>query len=467
MTGAGPTGRVDDAALWRSVLSTLRDVIGPALPPGHEQDTVVQLQGLARYAIDRPDDPTPGRSAELARVLGLPSGTRSHEALTRASAALVAAVEDPADTAAVALARAVRPVLLAHLDADIAAAAPLLDTFAGHPATDVEPVDRVVPADEQQALMAWFADRVGGPVAVRRAVVISGGHSRRMLRVELDTPDGPLDLVVRVEQGGMFGTDGTLEASAMALLAEAGLPVAPVRWVEPSAGPLGHPFFVMEAVPGSPAVDDEVLRTFLRTLHSVHATDPQQLAAALGPPPPPAVAVRAQLAHWLGVYRAASPLPVPLLEEAAAWLRRTLRTTGPVCVVHGDPGPGNFLHVDGTITALTDWEFVHHGDAAEDWAYFATVRSRKLRSAEQWYAEIERVTGVHHDAATWHAWEAFNQMKGACANLTALSLFAAGTTTTPNLLAIGTAVHHRFVRRLAEMVPGPLDPAPATPEENL
>ena len=36
-------------------------------------------------------------------------------------------------------------------------------------------------------------------------------------------------------------------------------------------------------------------------------------------------------------------------------------------VVHGDPGPGNFLSEDGRIVALTDWEFVHHGDAAEDW----------------------------------------------------------------------------------------------------
>ena len=463
------TDRVDDAALWRSVEATLRDVVVPGLRPGHELDTAVQLQGLAAYAASRPPDRDEARARRLAAVLGAPAGTSLPEALRQASAVLVAAVEAAGDhladsaerataerataeRAAPERAAAVRAVLLEQLDEDIAAAAPLLATFSGHAASDEEPAERRVPADELARLRTWFEGALGGPVTVDRAVVISGGHSRRMLRLDVAGPAGPESFVVRIEQGGMFGTDGTLEAGVMRALAQAGLPVAPVRWVEPDAGALGRPFFVMDLVPGGSAVDGPVLESFLRVLDEVHRTDPAVVAGVLGAPPSPQEAVRRQIDRWSATYRESVALPVPLLEEAAAWLRRELRPTGPVVVVHGDPGPGNFLHERGRITALTDWEFVHHGDAAEDWAYFATLRARKLASAEHWYAQIERTVGVRNDRPTWHAWEAFNQFKGACANLTALRVFREGATTTPNLLAIGTAVHVRFLRQLADQV---------------
>lgn len=444
MTGAV----VPDEVLWRSVAATLRDVVVPGLRPGHELDTAVQLQGLAAYAASRPADPGEERARRLADALGAQVADLP-DALARASEVLVAAVAGSGDPD---VARRVRGEVLRQLDEDVVSAAPLLETFSGHPATDVEPVERRVPEQERQALTAWFAQALGGPVELARATVLSGGHSRRMLVLDVAGPQGREAFVVRIEQGGTFGTDGTLEAEAMQALGRAGVAVAPVRWIERDPAPLGQPFFVMDLVTGGSAVDDAVLETFLHALHAVHAVDPQALAGSLGPPPSPEQAVQAQVERWWGVYRDSVPVPVPLLDEAAAWLRLHLRPTGPVCVVHGDPGPGNFLHDHGTITALTDWEFVHHGDAAEDWAYFATIRSRKLRSADEWYAAIERAVGVRNDDRTWRAWEAFNQFKGACANLTALRLFVDGTATTPNLLAIGTAVHARFLRRLADLV---------------
>ncbi len=440
--------RATDADLWRSLLGTLQDVAATTLP-GRQLDTIVQLQGLARYAAERPPDPTDRRTDELARSLMLPGPAGRQEVLAAASDALVRSVGG--DTEHRSRAARVRAVLLQHLDEEISSTEPLLDTFSGHPATDVSASDLVVPATEQAALARWFAGRIDGLLGLQPATVISGGHSRRMLRVTLDTVAGSQHLVVRIEQGGMFDTDGTTEARAMVLLAEAGVPVARVRWVEPSPGPLGQPFFVMDAVAGRSSVDDVTLGAFLGALHGLHRLDPATLAPVLGPTPGPEEAVRTQIDHWLQVSRRSAGT-VPLLEEAAAWLGRHLHPTGPTCVVHGDPGPGNFLHDEGNIAALTDWEFVHLGDAAEDWAYFVTVRSRRLHPPDVWQREIARVTGVQHDARTWHAWEAFNQFKGACANLTALSLFSAGVSTTPNLLAIGTAVHDRFLRRLADLV---------------
>ena len=443
---------VDEAVLWRAVAATIGDVVIPALPPGHALDTAVQLTGLARYAASRPAPDPAERARRLHEALGADPDSAAApelgEVLGQAAQVLVRAVGQP-DSDGVAT--RVRAVLLDQLDEDIRGAAPLLETFSGHPATDVEPVERGVPADELGRLTRWFAGAHGGPVEVDRATVVSGGHSRRMLRIELRTPGGPAAYMVRIEQGGTFGTDGTLEAGAMRALAEAGLPVPPVRWIE---GPdvLGRPFFVMDLVPGSSAVDDAVLDAFVAALHAIHGSDPAIVSDALGPVPEPERAVALQIDRWEAVYRNSVPQPIPLLEEAAAWLRAHLRPTGPTVVVHGDPGPGNFLSQDGRVVALTDWEFVHHGDAAEDWAYLAIIRGRKLGSPDAWAARIERITGIGLEPAQWHAWEAFNQFKGACANLTALRLFRDGVASTPNLLAIGTAVHSRFLRRLADLV---------------
>jgi aminoglycoside phosphotransferase (APT) family kinase protein len=438
MTAAPP-----DPVLWRSVAATLREVVAPALPPGHELDTVLQLAGLATFAAGRPAA-DPARLLPLARTLGEPA-----DVLRRASDVLVDAVRHGATTPEI------RPLLLDLLDADIAAAAPLLESFAGHPASDVAPPERRVPEAEQAALTAWLSEAAGEPVRVDRATVLSGGHSRRMLLVMITAAAGPRELVVRVEQGGTFGTEGTSEALAMRALGASGVPVAPVPWIEPSSAPLGHPFFVMDFVDGSSVPTDSALTGFVRAVDAVHRLDPAVLAPALGlVPPSPEAAVTAQIDRWDAVYRGATLEPVPLLEEAAAWLRRHLAPTGPVAVVHGDPGPGNFLHRDGAITALTDWEFVHYGDAAEDWVYLGAIRGRKLMDATAWQARLADSVGVRLTAQDWRAWDAFNQFKGACANLTALRMFRDGVATTPNLLAIGTAVHLRFLRRLADLVAG-------------
>ena len=51
----------------------------------------------------------------------------------------------------------------------------------------------------------------------------------------------------------------------------------------------------------------------------------------------------------------------------------------------------------------------------------------------------------------WPAWEAYNGVKGACVNLTALQVFAASPRPTLDQLAIGVAVHLRFLDRVVEL----------------
>jgi aminoglycoside phosphotransferase (APT) family kinase protein len=262
--------------------------------------------------------------------------------------------------------------------------------------------------------------------------------------------------VVRIEQDGMFGTEGRREASVMRILRARGYPVPAIVWEEPDPGVLGHPFFVMEFVDGRARTDDEGLDDMLRALAWLHRLEPEavdEVAALDGLPPGrgPEQAIDAQLRHWHDMYRSAVPYPIPLLDRGFAWLRSNLHATGPSVIVHGDPGPGNALQDATGVAAVIDWELAHTGDAAEDWAYLALIRGRRLGSPESWKARLATIVGVEYEEPTWRAWEVFNSVKGACVNLTALDVFARTARPTPDLLAIGVAVHLRFLRRAVEL----------------
>ena len=419
----------DDAAMWRSVQDTLEKLVIPSLKPGFERDSARQLVGVARYAQARSAD----------------SGKWTTD-MAQAADLLVASVTDEVDGA-----QALRIRLKSQLAEEILEAAPLLETFSGH--TPIEASEEAVEVPEGPALRAWFEKQLGTPVDLAVSVMV-GGHSRRMLNVKLTANGAVQELVVRIEQGGMFGTEGTSEAQVMQAVGETGFPAPTVRWIVTDGSVLGQPFFVMDRAAGTPIVDDEsVLETYIAMLGRLHKLEPGIATVGLGPvPATPKAAISANIDHYLGIYRDSVEVRIPLLEEAAEWLRVNLRPTGSVSLVHGDPGAGNFLHVDGKISALTDWELAHYGDPAEDWTYFGAIRGRKLYDVPTWRAKFAEHADVKIDDRDWLAWEAFNQLKGACVNLTALRIFNQGISTMPNLLAIGTAVHLRFLNRLTEIV---------------
>ena len=153
------------------------------------------------------------------------------------------------------------------------------------------------------------------------------------------------------------------------------------------------------------------------------------------------------------MYRSASAFTVPLLEEAAAWLHRHAAPLEQASIVHGDPGPGNFLHDGIGVVAFTDWEFAHIGDPMEDWVYLISIRGARTMPADRWRAMIDETVGI--EVTDWHMryWGAFNFFKGACANLTCLDVFA-GPNPAPNMAIIGTALQQTFMRDMAALVAG-------------
>ena len=140
-----PIARPSDDALWAGMVQTLRDVVLPAVSDDFARITVVQLIGLAQYARTRGEDPTANRSDAIAAALNALTGcslVREHwqqhadrdprAVLRAASDLLVACIALPDDDPdAVAIRAGLRPLLLAHLDADLAGNAVLLSAFRG------------------------------------------------------------------------------------------------------------------------------------------------------------------------------------------------------------------------------------------------------------------------------------------------------------------------------------------------
>lgn len=408
-------------------------------------------QDVAAYRAARRPDPNPERAAVLRDLLVLP-GADDRQVLDAAGRLLGAAVTDRS----LALAGPVYTLCRQWFDEDVAVAAPLLELFTGHhrdpeggpPAADPDLVNR---------LARWLDQR---GARLQDATVISGGFSRLMLDVRWAGGPGSAGRgVVRIEQDGMFGTEGRREASVMRILRARGYPVPAIVWEEPDPAVIGHPFFVMDFVDGRARTDDDGLDDVLRVLSRLYGLGRQAVDAvgALDGLPAgqgPEQAIDHQLRHWHQVYRSAAPYPIPLLERGFAWLRAHLRPTGPSVIVHGDPGPGNALQDATGVAAVIDWEFAHAGDAAEDWSYLALIRGRRLGSPDDWKKRLAATVGVAYDEPTWHAWEAFNSVKGACVNLTALDVFARTARPTPDLLAIGVAVHLRFLARAIDLTAG-------------
>jgi aminoglycoside phosphotransferase (APT) family kinase protein len=303
----------------------------------------------------------------------------------------------------------------------------------------------------REELERWIGEQIGSPVRVAELRRITTGHSRGNWFLELD--DGSR-FVVRVEQGGVFGTAGAEEFEFMQAVGRLGFPVARVRWLESTGAVVGQPFFVMDFVEGGVATDREdrtlppdLAVDFVRRLDELHGLDWTGVLDG----PSPSEATHVQIERWADVYRSTSPLPVPLLEEGAAWLHSHAPPLDRVALVHGDPGPGNFVHDGHRVLAMTDWEFSHLGDPTEDWAYLVSMRGARTMRLEDWLPLMQREAGVQVDDQQLRYWRAFNFFKGACANRSCLKAFA-GDNPAPNMALIGTVLQQTFMRQMRDLM---------------
>ena len=287
---------------------------------------------------------------------------------------------------------------------------------------------------------------------------ITIGHSRGMHRINVHyTKDGEeirKSFALRAEQGGMFGGDTLIEVRLQRAVRNAGIPAARIRWVELDANVLGEPFFIMDWVEGSSGPPDmATMERYILELHEMHKLDWRKAELPLRTTPStPLHAMHQQIDHWLSVHHWGRPRPSPLIEEAATWLKINAPKNLRMCLVHGDPGPANFIHKDGSVQAFTDWEFSHIGDPNEDWLFLSAMRGRALKEPSEWRHLIQQITDTEITDSDWFYWDIYNHFKGSCANTSALRVFTSGANMAPNMAAIGTGLHMSMLQRISQMI---------------
>ena len=256
----------------------------------------------------------------------------------------------------------------------------------------------------------WIGEVTGSPVT--GAARIPGGASREGWFVDVADPDvGPLYL--RLDRRGTPEDSGFhslwTEAEVFQALHGTGVTVPRVIAVHPDIE-----CFLAERAPGDtwfyrirdPGEQVRVAQDFIHNLAALHRLDPRSLPLpSLGPVLPADELARADVARMRA--RATGPNGEidPLVDLCLEWLDRNVPDyVGPVVLVQGDTGPGNFLYQDGRVTAVLDWELAHFGDPMDDiaWLSLRTVQDTFTHFPDR-VREYEELSGHPVDPArVWY-----------------------------------------------------------------
>ena len=225
----------------------------------------------------------------------------------------------------------------------------------------------------------WLSDLGGGRLAqVNR---VPGGARKEAWLVDVERPDGSVnELFLRYDRTDpqQAADPWTLhrEASVYLALQDTDVLVPRVLGVHPV-----HQAMLSERLIGgswfSQITDAEealaTARHFMEQLAALHRLDPSTLDL---PEFPTASTIPDAVAHeldeWDRIIGQRGGEPEPVLEFALGWLRRNVPDhEGPVVLVQGDTGPGNFMYADGRVIAVVDWELAHLGDPMDDIAWLS------------------------------------------------------------------------------------------------
>jgi len=228
-------------------------------------------------------------------------------------------------------------------------------------------------------LVSWI-ESVGEGRVVLADRMPGGGRKEAWFIDVADADDAVTPMFLRYDRSDPERTKDpwTLhrEATVYLALQDGPVPVPRVLGVHPV-----HQAMLSERVEGGnwfsritdPAEQEATAQDFITKLAALHALD----AAALDLPAFPRVgsiaeAVVAELDEWEEVVAARGGTPDPALLFSLRWLRDHIPAyDGPLVLVQGDTGPGNFMYLGGRVTAVVDWELAHLGDPMDDIAWLS------------------------------------------------------------------------------------------------
>lgn len=256
-----------------------------------------------------------------------------------------------------------------------------------------------------QALAAWVGDELSAEVV--NVALIDGGRSRLICAVDVRAASGVLPLLVRKETGfgPHSGTRFTMAREAMVLrsLAGTGIPAPAIHAVAADGSAL-----IMERLAGRAAMPEvapqrqAVIESFATALAQLHALDVSRIPSGLRRAPSAAASSLFDLDDYEDSYRRLC-VQHDIIDSAIDWLKRNAsRIGGDTVMVHGDAGPGNFMHHEGRLTGLIDWEMSHFGDFHDDlaWLWFRINMLGQDRDADSWFGAYLRASGARVDGTS-------------------------------------------------------------------
>jgi aminoglycoside phosphotransferase (APT) family kinase protein len=256
-------------------------------------------------------------------------------------------------------------------------------------------------------IVAWIESATGGTVTAARQIPAGG---RLGWFVDVDGTGGSHELFLQAGRGLGDGPSTfrglEVEAEVYRALRPHRIPVPRVWGVDKALDVL-----LVDRIPGTvwfhpPATPDERVRVaqdFVRHLAAWHRLGAESLdLQPFGP-------VKTWRAHQLDQLAASDALMAaagggerldPLVTHAMDWLSANVPDAeGPVVLVQGDTGPGNFLYQDGKVTGIIDWELAHLGDPMDDiaWLSWRTAQHGFTHFPDR-MREYEQQSGITVDA---------------------------------------------------------------------
>jgi aminoglycoside phosphotransferase (APT) family kinase protein len=240
------------------------------------------------------------------------------------------------------------------------------------------------PEETRRQLAAWFERRLGA-IDVRlselRGPGASGFSSDTLLFDATWTARGESRseaLVVRLRPRG-FGIfpeyDIAKQFRIQKALAPAGVPLAPMLWLEEDEGFVGAPFYVMGQVAGRIPPDNPIYHaggwlTELRpqqraalwwsgldALAKIHRADWRALGLEFAARHEPgATPLERELAYYRRYLEWTRFGPHPICEQALDWLEKSRPKDEPTVLCWGDSRIGNMIFDQDECRAVLDWE---------------------------------------------------------------------------------------------------------------
>ena len=330
---------------------------------------------------------------------------------------------------------------------------------------------------ESEQLQSYFSARLGSSIEVTRCTRTFPGISRDTYLVWTIEQSG-------TERGFVFRTDSPggpicpvpleFEWQVISHLHKTAVPVAEPLWFEAQAEITGgRPLMVRKLVEGSneiPGLYDAGTEAAMRRqrvacehaekLALLHSLDLEATGFTdfMSQPATTGQAAQHDFECWNARWYELRTDPVPLMTEAAHWIREHLPRSAPrLSLCKGNNGMGEEIWKDDKIIALSDWELAFIGDPAQDWALSQGMLT--LGDPELTLAHYAAAAGFEIDRQTLDFYRVWEVWKSLAILNNGLRAFLTGENTSVARLTLGLGRVKLFEQLLAMIIGKPISEA--------